>query len=70
MAINSSAISSISTKQEFTLCLAVQRTPPPVGQILDDPVEPGLMIAYYDAALDRVQLFVADELGYQWYKVG
>ena len=70
MAINGSAISSISTKQEFTLCLTVQRTPPPVGVVLDDPVEPGLLVAYYNSQTQRVNLYIADELGYQFFQVG
>ena len=70
MAINSSSISSVSTTEEFTLCMEVVRVPPQIGVTIDPPVEPGLMIAYYNSGNQKVNLFVADELGRQWYKVG
>ena len=70
MAINGSSFSSISTKQEYTVCFTLQRFPRSITTAIDPPVQPGLVVAYYNDARRMVELFVANELGNRFYKVG
>lgn len=70
MAINGGNFSSVSTKQEFTVCLQVTRVPPVPGEIIDPPVAPGILIGYYNEASDKVFLYIANEIGTQLIKVG
>ena len=64
MAINRSSLGgkSVTENTDATVEILVQRPPGP-DQVLDAALPPGKLYAYYNAATDRVSLYIVSASG-------
>ena len=69
MAINPAAFSSTSISESGRVVIQIFNQPPNTRVANDPPATPGQMVAYYDAASDKVQLFIASRGGTYWIRV-
>lgn len=70
MAINRSSLGakSVTENTDATIEILVQRPPGP-GQALDVALPPGKLYAYYNAATDKVSLYVVSASGLRFLPV-
>ena len=69
MAINRTSISAQDITQDPSFSIKLASTRPDTTAYLDLPVEPNVMIGFYDSNLNAVQLYVTDPTGRRYIKV-
>ena len=69
MAINRTFISAQDITQDPSFSIKLAATRPDTTVYLDTPVEPNVMIGFYDSTLNVVQLYVTDPTGRRYIKV-
>ena len=69
MPINPPAITTVDYRNNYSGQLAILRSKP-TYETLDTPVPPLQLVGYYDVVNDLVQLYISDETGYRWIRVG
>lgn len=70
MAINHSSIASQSVEGMQLAILQIVTVRPEVNEILDPPQTPGMLVGYYSAETDKVELFTISPGGTFWVKAG
>ena len=68
MAINRVSLTAQSI-QNTDLSIKMLGELPDTAQYLDTPVTPNVMVGYYNAITDTVQLYVTDQTGRRYIKV-
>jgi hypothetical protein len=69
MAINRTSISAQDITQDPSFSIKLASTRPDTTAYLSTPVEPNVMIGFYDSTLNAVQLYVTDPTGRRYIKV-
>lgn len=69
MAINRTQISAQSIKENTEITVNFLLTPPDPNVYLDTPVEPNMLVGFYNDMTDTVQLFVTDTTGRRYIPV-
>ena len=69
MAINRSSISAQDISQNYSVSIRLATTRPDVTAYLDVPVEPNVMVGFYNANLRVVELYVTDQAGRRYIRV-
>lgn len=69
MAINPTSISSQSITENTEITVNLLLTPPDPNVYLDTPVEPNMLVAFYNDMTDTVQLYVTDATGRRYIPV-
>jgi len=69
MAINRTSFAAQSIHENIDLTISMLPTLPDTTKYLDTPVTPNIMVGYYNAITDTVQLYVTDQTGRRYIKV-
>lgn len=69
MGINRTSISSVEIRDNTDTAIRVTNTKPDTGEYLDTPVQPNMLIGYYNTSTNLVELYVTSRNGYRYYKV-
>ena len=69
MAINRTQISAQSIKENTEITVNLLLTPPDPNVYLDTPVEPNMLVGFYNDMTDTVQLYVTDTTGRRYIPV-
>ena len=71
MAINRSSIASASiTEDNFDVCIEILSTRPAIGAYLSTPTTPNKLVGYYDSVFNVVELYLTDNTGRRYLRVG
>ena len=69
MAINRTSITAQDITQDPSFSIKLAATRPDTTAYLATPVEPNVLIGFYDSTLNVVQLYVTDPTGRRYIKV-
>ncbi len=69
MAINRTQITAQSIAENTDVTVNLLSTPPNPNVYLDTPVEPNVLVGFYNDMTDTVQLYVTDATGYRYIPV-
>jgi hypothetical protein len=69
MAINPSGIKSVEVAQDTNVCIELLSTRPVEGATFSPAKQPGLLVGFYNGALDGVEIFVVDYTGTRYVRM-
>lgn len=69
MAINRSFISTQDITQNTSVVIQLVSSRPDVNAFLQTPVEPNILMGYYDPTRGVVELYVTDQAGRRYLRV-
>lgn len=69
MAINRTSFSAQDITTNYSVAVKMVGTKPDPNATLSTPVEPNVMVGFYNSAINAVELFIADSSGTRYIKV-
>ena len=69
MAINRTSITADDIRQNYDVAIKMLATQPSTTEILETPVSPNVLVGYYNAVLNVVELYVTSSNGYNYIRV-
>ena len=69
MAINRTSFSAQDISENYSVAIRMVSTKPNPNETLTTPVEPNVMVGFYNSAINAVELFVADSSGTKYIKL-
>ena len=70
MAINPPSISSVDYSESFDAQIRVTRDKPNTFITLNPPEKVQMLVGYYDVANDRMQLYITNDTGTRYLRIG